>query len=97
MDAVNYAFQSVLKAHNFDPRECIIFEELGRRGDQLNGEVAGGWRGSNVHSPICARVPQSAPDLVFQKVWEIDYVPIHCEVAQGTRIWVEVFQQLQTS
>ena len=32
-NAVDHTFQSVLEAHNLDPRESVIFEEFGCRGD----------------------------------------------------------------
>ena len=44
IDAVNYTFQSVLKAHNLGPQEGVLLEELCCRGDQLSGVVVVGWR-----------------------------------------------------
>lgn len=57
VDVVNYAFQSVLEAHDLDPLERVLLEKPGHRGDQPNGIVVIGCRGPNVHGPISTRVP----------------------------------------
>jgi len=77
INAVNYTFQSVLEIHNLDLRESVTFEELGRRGNQPNGEATGGWGKPKVHGPIAACVPQCISHLILQKFWDVDHILIH--------------------
>ena len=83
---MNYTFQSALEAHNLDPWECVVLEELGRRGDQPDGIFIGGWRRLDVHGPVATCILQRTPHFVLQQFWEIGYILVHHEVWQITRI-----------
>ena len=97
IDTVNYAFQSVLEAHNFDPRECVIVEEFGCRSDQPIGVCASGRARLNMHGPITTCVPQCTPNLALQEFLDVGYISVHHKVRQITRVWLQPLQQPQTS
>jgi len=63
---MNHAFQLVVEAHDLDPREGVLLEELCCGRDQLSDVVAVDERGPNVHGPIATCVSQSTPHLVLQ-------------------------------
>ena len=54
---MNYTFQPVLEAHNLNPLDTMVVEELGGRGDHPEGGVTHYWREPNMRGPIATSIP----------------------------------------
>ena len=80
VNVVNHTFQPVLEAHNLDPRECVLLQELDSRGYQPSCVVAIDRKRSDMHGSIRTRIPRCHPYLVLQEVQDIGYISVHREI-----------------